>query len=130
MIVVTLVMATLQFAFGEVGSAAATYPSTVASSIGGYVSALLSAGPLLAFHALWGILLLLAALGTTAMALRRHKRSLATSSILGLVATIIAVLGGYLWVASGFNNGVGILLMVNGAIGLYAFYFISLYYTK
>ena len=130
MLVVTLVMATLQFAFGEIGSSTANYPTTVESSVAGYVAALLAASPALLLHAMWGILLLLAAIGTTAMSLRRHKRSLTTSSLLGLVSSLIAVLGGYLWVSSGFSNAGGIIMMVNGGIGLYAFYFIALYFTK
>jgi hypothetical protein len=130
MIVVTLVMATFQFMFGEIGSFTASYPATVGGSIFGYLSALMSASPVLAIHALWGILLFIAAIGTTVLSYKAHKRSVTTSSLLGLVSTIIAVLGGYLWVSSAFTNGGGILLMVNGAIGLYAFYFIALYYTK
>jgi hypothetical protein len=130
MIVVTLVMATLQFMFGEIGSFTASYPSSVGGSVLGYLTALMSASPVLAIHALWGILLFIAAIGTTVLSFRAHKRSVTTSSALGLISTIIAVLGGYIWVSSTFSNGGGILLMVNGAIGLYAFYFIALYYTK
>lgn len=130
MIVVTLILATLQFALGELGTFTASYPSTVGNSIGGYLSALLQASPFLLTHGLVGIILLLSAIGSTYLALRHHKRSLTTSSILGLIASLIAVLGGYLWVSSAFSNGGGILLMVNGGIGLYAFYFMALYFTK
>ena len=100
-------------------------------SIGSLLSAMWSAaGATIMIHALWGLLVLLMAIGTTPIALRYHKRSVTATSVLALVSMVLAVLGGLVWAASDFSNGGGIALIVNGALGAYAFFFLALYYTK
>jgi hypothetical protein len=43
---------------------------------------------------------------------------------------ILALIGGYFFAASDFQNGLGILVMVNAALAAFAMFFIALYYTK
>ena len=133
MIVVTLVLITLQVALGEIVGAGGNYPSTGTpiNSIGDLITAMSNAaGPMIFVHVGNGLLILIAALGTLFLALRYHKRSETTAVVLGFVAVILALLGGYVFADSDFQNGGGIILMVNSALGAYAFFFLALYYTK
>jgi len=130
MLVVTLLLITLQIALGEIVGAVATYPSTAVpiTSLGGLISALLTAaGPIVLVHVANALLILVAGIGSFALALRYHKRSVTISAVLSLVSIVVAVLGGYIFAVSDFANGGGILLMVNGALAAYALLFITLY---
>ena len=133
MITVTLILITLQIFFGETVGAVASYPSTAVAinSIGDLISAMSSAaGPIIFVHVFNGLLILLAAIGTLMIAMRYHKRSETTMAVLGFISVIIALMGGFIFADSDFANGGGIILMVNGALGAYAFFFLALYFTK
>jgi hypothetical protein len=132
MIVATLLLITLQVALGEVVGAG-NYPTTGSSinSLSQLISAMYSAAGVMIFvHVGVGLTILLAAIGTTILARRYHKASETRSSGLGVLCVIIALLGGYVFAVSDFQNGLGILLMVNAALAAYAMYFLALYYTK
>lgn len=133
MIVVTLVLITLQIVLGEIVGAAATYPTTgmAITSIGQLISVMNStAGVVLFVHVAVGILILIAAIGTAMIARRYHKPAETRAVGLGILCIILALIGGYIFAASDFQNGLGIILMVNAAIVAYAMLFIALYYTK
>ena len=124
MLAVTLVFLTLQVVFGFIVGGVAVYPSQAVNfgSIGDLLSAMWSAaGPSIMLHAFWGVLVVLTGAGTAAISLRYHRRRLTTVTILGLLSPLIALLGGLLFALSDFVSGGGILLMVGGVIGAYAF---------
>jgi len=64
------------------------------------------------------------------VSLRYHRRSVKIAAVLGLITVIIAGLGGYLFVLSGFSNGGNSMQMGGTFEFAFAFYFIALYYTK
>jgi hypothetical protein len=64
------------------------------------------------------------------VSLRYHRRSVKIAALLGLFSVAVAGLGGYLFVLSGFTDGGNTMQMGGGFLGAYAFYFITLWYTK
>jgi hypothetical protein len=107
-----------------------TFPTTVDQSIGGFFQAVLSNGLFLTWHGMEGFLILLSAVGVLAVALRYHRRSVKVAAGLGLFFILVAGLGGYLFVLSGFSAGGSSMQMGGSYLGAYAMYFIALYYTK
>jgi hypothetical protein len=133
MLTVTLIAITLQVVFGFIVGGIANYPSTATSisSIGDLLSAMWSAaGPSIMLHAFWGVLVVLMGVGTTRIALRYHKRNVTATSALGLVSLVVALLGGFIFASSDFVSGGGILLMVGGVLGAYAFLFLALRFAR
>jgi hypothetical protein len=132
LIVLTLVFLTVQGWFGDTVNlfAVPTTPVTVDASIGGLLTAVINDGPVLIIHAFNGILILALAVTVLALSLKSKPRSVQVPSILGLVMVVSAIIGGILFVLSGFaNNGVS-AQMGGSFIGAYAFYFIELYYAR
>jgi hypothetical protein len=65
-----------------------------------------------------------------AFSLKSMPRSVQVPSILGLIMVVSALIGGVLFVLSGFTNN-GVSAQMGGSfIGADAFYFIELYYAK
>ncbi len=87
-------------------------------------------GPTLIVHAFNGILILALGVVVLGFSLKSKPRSVQIPSILGLVMVVSAVMGGVLFVLSGFTNN-GVSAQMGGSfIGAYAFYFIELYYAR
>jgi hypothetical protein len=129
-IVATLILLTLQLWTGDfvnvfVTTSAASAPS---QSIGGFFQAVMDGGLLLIWHGMEGFLILLSAVGVLAVSLRYQRRSVKIGAALGLVAVVVAGLGGYLFVLSGFTAGGNTMQMGGASTGAYALYFITLYY--
>lgn len=130
-IVATLILLTLQGWTGDfVNVFVTTSPSTVQQSIGGFFSAVFGQGAFLAWHALEGILIILAAVGVLVVSLRYSRRNVKIGALLGLLTVLSAGLGGYYFVLSGFSGGGNTMQMGGSFLGAYAFYFITLWYTK
>jgi len=132
LIVVTLVLLTIQGWFGDTVNLFTIPPGPVSveASAGGLLTAVINVGPTLIAHAFIGIALLALSVVVLAFSLRSKPRSIQIASILGLIMIISALIGGTLFVLSGFaNNGVS-AQMGGSFIGAYAFYFIELYYAK
>jgi hypothetical protein len=106
------------------------FSTTVGQSIGGFFEAVLGNGPFLLLHGMLGFLVLLSAIGVLAVSFRFHRRSVRIAAVLGLVFIIVAGLGGYLFVLSGFSAGGSSMQMGGAFLGAFAMYFILLYYTK
>ena len=131
-VVATLILLSLQLWTGDfvnvfVTTASATAP---AQSVGGFFMAVVNGGIFLIWHGMEGFLILLSAIGVLVVSLRYHRRSVKIGALLGLITVVIAGLGGYLFVLSGFTAPGNSMQMGGAAIGAYAFYFITLYYTK
>jgi hypothetical protein len=90
----------------------------------------MNGGLLLIWHGIEGFLILLSAVGVLVVSLRYHMRSVKLGALIGLVAVVVAGLGGYLFVLSGFSAPGNTMQMGGASIGAYALYFITLYYTK
>ncbi len=132
LIVVTLVLLTVQGWFGDSVNlfAIPTIPVTVDQSAGGVLTAMVNVGPTLIIHAFNGIIVLAVAAIVLALSLKSKPRSIQVPAILGLVMVVSAIIGGVLFVLSGFSNN-GVSAQMGGSfIGAYAFYFIELYYAK
>jgi hypothetical protein len=131
LIVLTLVFLTVQGWFGDTTNLfATTTPVTVTASLGGLLTAIINTGPILIIHAFNGILILALAVIVLAFSLKSKPRSVQVPSILGLVMVVSAIIGGILFVLSGFTNN-GVSAEMGGSfIGAYAFYFIELYYAR
>ena len=130
-IVATLVLLSLQAWTGDfVNVFVTTAPSPVQQSISGFFGAVSGAGPFLVWHAIEGILILLSAVGVLVVSLRYDRRSVKVGALLGLVSVVVAGLGGYLFVLSGFSDGGNSMQMGGSFIAAYALYFITLWYTK
>lgn len=132
LIVTTLIVMTVQGWFGDTVNIflIPTSPPTVDQSFNGIVQAISNIGPTLIIHALIGIIILALAVTVLSFSLKSKPRSIQVPAILGLVMVVSAVIGGTLFVLSGFSNG-GVSAQMGGSfIGAYAFYFIELYYAK
>lgn len=100
-------------------------------TLGGFFGAVQSLGAILVWHAVEGIVILAIALVILVLAfLWSQARSVRISAILATAFAISAVVGGYLFVMSGFSTGGTSAQMGGSYIGTYAFYFITLYYAK
>src|SRR5712692_1344348 len=108
LIVLTLVALTAQGWFGDTVNLFSSFPTgTVESSASGVLSAVLNAGPTLIIHSFIGIVILALSVAVLAFSLKSKPRSVQVPSILGLVMVVSALIGGVLFVLSGFtNNGV------------------------
>jgi hypothetical protein len=131
-IVLTLVLLTVQGWLGDTANlfAAPTTPVTVNGSLAGLLTAIINDGLILIIHAFTGILILALAVTVLAFSLKSKPRNVQVPSILGLVSVVSAIIGGTLFVLSGFTNN-GVSAEMGGSfIGAYAFYFIELFYAK
>ena len=132
LIVATLILLTIQGWFGDTVNIflIPTTSPTVDQSASGLYQAIVNIGPTLFIHAFLGIAILAFGVIVLAFSLRSKPRNVQVPAILGLVMVISAIIGGTLFVLSGFNNG-GVSAQMGGSfIGAYAFYFIELYYAK
>ncbi len=132
-IAATLILLTLQLWTGDfVNVFVTTSPAAPApaQSIGGFFQAVVSGGLFMIWHGMEGFLILLSAIGVLVVSLRYRRRSVKVSAALGLLTVVVAGVGGYFFVLSGFTAAGSTMQMGGSAIGAYAFYFIALYYTK
>lgn len=133
MTVLNLVLLSVQAWTGDVVNLFASFPSGAANGVGQLFPALLSAGPgpLALWHGIEGLLVVLLSIGIAASAFRRTKsRSVRIASILALVSVVVAALGGYLFVVSGFLDDGNSAQMGGSFLGAYAMNFLVLYYSK
>jgi membrane associated rhomboid family serine protease len=82
------------------------------------------------YHAFEGVLLVVLSLVVIGLSFKSKPRSLRILSILAAAAVISAVIGGVLFVLSGFQNNANSAQMGGSFIGAYALYFLELYFTK
>ncbi|HZY47719.1 MAG TPA: hypothetical protein VFE96_07990 [Candidatus Bathyarchaeia archaeon] len=132
LLVLTLIFLTIQGWFGDTVNlfAVPSGPVTVDASLGSILTAVVNVGPTLIIHAFIGLAILALALVVLTFSLKSKPRSVQIPSILGLIMVISAIIGGTLFVLSGFSNN-GVSAQMGGSfIGAYAFYFIELYYAK
>jgi hypothetical protein len=112
----------------------AAFPQGAVNTFADAYQALQSVGwpaSLAIVHAVGGILILLLTLGIVVVAFRRTKsRSVRVASFLGLIAVLSAVVGGYLFVFSGFLANGNSAQMGGSFIGAYAANFLVLYFSK
>jgi hypothetical protein len=130
-IVATLLLLSIQGWTGDFVNVflTSTYSANVSQSIGGFFQAVLAGGPALTVHGMLGLLVLLSSIGVLIVSLRYRRRSVKIGAALGLIVTVVAGLGGYLFVLSGFSAGGDSMQMGGAYLGAYALYFITLYYT-
>jgi hypothetical protein len=132
LIVATLVLLTVQGWFGDTVNlfAIPTSPVTVESSANGVFQAIVNVGPTLIIHAFVGLAILALGIVVLSFSLKSKPRNIQIPAILGLVMVSSAIIGGTLFVLSGFTNN-GVSAQMGGSyIGAYAFYFIELYFSK
>ncbi len=132
LIVAALILLTVQGWFGDTVNIffIPTTPPTVEQSASGALQAIVNIGPTLVIHAFIGIAILALAIVVLAFSLKSKPRNVQIPAILGLVMVVSALIGGLLFVLSGFSNGGNSAQMGGSFIGAYAFYFIELYYAK
>lgn len=88
-----------------------------------------SQGGFLVWHGIGGVVIV--ALGVTILTMSfKCRRSVALSALIALLSSVSAGIGGVMFVASGFSAGGASMQMGGSFIAAYAFYFITLYYTK
>lgn len=131
-IVATLLLLSFQAWTGDfvnvfITTASATTP---AQSISGFFQAVIGGNFFLLWHGMEGLLIVLSAIGVLVVSLRYDRRSVKIGAALGLLFVLIAGLGGYFFVLSGFTAGGSSMQMGGSFLGAYAMYFIVLYYTK
>ena len=130
-IIATLAVLTIQGWTGDSVNLFSVFPQgSVNASFLGIVEALFAAGGIATYHAFEGILLIILATLVLALALNTRIRIVNLFAILGFVMVISAVIGGVLFVLSGFQNNGFSSQMATSFLGAYAFYFLELYYTK
>jgi hypothetical protein len=131
-IAIALVLLTIQGWTGDVVNLFVTTSTTptVSQSFGGFFQGVVNGGPFLIWHGMEGILILLSAIGVLVISLRQSRRSVKIAAALGFFFVLSADLGGYLFVLSGFMNGGNSAQMGGSFIGAYAFFFLTLWYTK
>lgn len=130
-IVTLLILLSVQGWLGDYVNLFAVFPSgSVSISFGGLIRALENAGLMELFHASLGVLLLAVSVAVLILSFRTKLKSIRISSIIGLAAVASAVVGGLLFVFSGFRDNGNSAQMGGSFIGAYAFYFIELYFTR
>ena len=83
------------------------------------------------WHASQGLLLVLLAITVLILAFAwSHSRGVRAWSVVGLLATLSAALGGFLFVKSGFADGGSSMQMGGSYLGALASYFLVLYFSK
>lgn len=132
LIVVTLILLTIQGWFGDTVNIflIPAAPPRVDQSFNGILQAIENIGPTLTIHAFIGIALLGFSVVVLGLSLKNKPRNVWIPAILGLVMVVSAIIGGVLFVLSGFSAGGTSAQMGGSFIGAYAFYFIELYYAK
>jgi hypothetical protein len=133
MAVLNLILLSVQAWTGDAVNLFATLPSGAVNGLAGLLPALASAGPgpLALWHGIEGLLVTLLSIGISVSAFRRTQlRSVRIVSLLGLISVIVAALGGYLFVTSGFLNNGNSAQMGGAFLGAYAMNFLVLYYSK
>jgi len=130
--VATLVLMSIQGWTGDFVNVfiTSTLPTSVDQSFGGFFQAVVGDNVLLLWHGMQGFLVLLSAIGVLVVSLRYQRRSVKIASGLGLLFIVVAGLGGYLFVLSGFSAGGNSMQMGGAFLGAYAMYFLALYYSK
>lgn len=131
-IVVLLAFMTFQGWLGDTLNLFAVFPAgTVNYSLTGFAEAISAVGPLLIIHILNACLLLILGIVVAKMTFKRtESKGARISSILGIWFIISAIMGGVLFVLSGFANNAYSAQMGGSFIAAYAAYFVVLYYTK
>jgi hypothetical protein len=131
LVVVTLIVMTVQGWTGDTANLfVVTYTTATADSFSTVLQNVSGAGPILVWHAAEGLAVLALSLAVLAMSIRSKPKSIRILSVLGTFMVASAVVGGYLFVASGFQDSAGSAQMGGSFIGAYAFYFMELYYAK
>ncbi len=133
MTVLNIVLLSVQAWTGDVVNLFASFPSGAVNGVGGAVQALGSAGPgpLAAYHAIEGLVIVVLSVGIAVTAFTRTKsRGTRVAALLGLFFVAVAALGGYLFVFSGFLDDGNSAQMGGAFIGAYAMNFLVLYYSK
>ncbi|MDA4118048.1 MAG: hypothetical protein OK455_06865 [Thaumarchaeota archaeon] len=130
--VATLILLSLQAWSGDFVNVFITTGSKaeVNQSVAGFFQAVTGNGVFVLWHGMEGLLILGSAIGVLVVSLRYDRRSVKIAAGLGLLFILIAGLGGYFFVLSGFSAGGSSMQMGGSFIGSYAMYFITLYYTK
>lgn len=131
-IVVLLAFMTFQGWLGDTINLFAVFPTvTVNYSLTGFIEAVSAVGPLLIIHILNACLLLILGIVVVIMTFKRtESKGARISSILGVWFIISAIIGGILFVLSGFANNAYSAQMGGSFIAAYAAYFVVLYYVK
>ena len=131
-IVITLILLTVQGWFGDTVNIflVPTTPPTVDQSFNGILQAIENIGPTLVIHAFLGLTILAFSIIVLGLSLKNKPRNVQVPAILGLVMVVSAIIGGVVFVLSGFSAGGNSAQMGGSFIGAYAFYFIELYYAK
>jgi hypothetical protein len=126
-----LAILTIQGLSGDFMNLFVSFPNgAVSQSMGGLSQALDKAGFVTAYHAVAGILLVVLAMVALVFSFRYKAMSVRISSILALLATLVAAAEGSLLLLSGFSNNANSALMGYSYIFAYAFYFLVLYFAR
>lgn len=101
-------------------------------SIGGFFQGIANLNqPLLAWHTGEGIVLMALAIAILALSFKWSRtRSVRIFAILAPFFLLATAFGGFLFVLSGFSAGGNSAQMGGSFLGVYAFYFMALYYGK
>lgn len=104
-IVVTIIALTVQGWFGDTVNLFSVPTSTVSveASASGLLMAVVNVGSTLIIHSFLGILILALPVTVIAFSLKSKPRNVQVPSILGLVMVVSAIIGGTLFVLSGFH---------------------------
>ncbi len=128
-IVIILVVLTIQGLTGFYVSTNAMFPTSVSHSLTGMYKELQQAGNVALYHGLWVIVLLIFSILVLVLSFKTKILSVTVISILGLLALIIATLGGLLFVYSGFQTDAYSALMEYSFIVAWVLYLIEFYYA-
>jgi hypothetical protein len=130
-LIAALVLLTLEGLTGDAVNLFVPFPSgNVGQSLGGLVSALSDGGGLPEFHALEGTAIVVLSLVIVGLSFKLRTRSLRIVSVLAAAAVVSAMVGGVMFVLSGFQDNSSSAQMGGSFIGAYALYFVELYFTK
>jgi hypothetical protein len=136
LIVTTLVLLTAQGWFGDTVNIFIAPPNGTArpaATVSDFLHAVGSLQPpfFLVWHTFEGLALVVLALAVAILSFFwSPSKGVRMCAVLGLLFTLLAALGGYLFVMSGFKDGASSAQMGGSFIGSYALYFLTLYYTK
>lgn len=133
-VVLILIFIAVQGWTGDAVNLFASYPAVVSiHSFSGYISAITSVGdmtPLLVWHEIEAVIILVLSIMVLMMSARTASRAARIMALVGFLSVVSAIVGGLLFVFSGFMDGGGSAQMGGSFIIAFASYFLVLYFSK
>ena len=129
-VVIELVFLAVQGWAGDSVNLFAGYPSSYGASYLSTIESVTNVEPILLYHEFGALIILALGVVLAGASIKMRNKTLVVSSLLALSAVISALVGGLLFVLSGFSQDGFSAQMGGSYIAAYGLYLVLLYYSK